>query len=269
MNLFNAIYDNDTKILVGTHESGFYSCINCLRISLYELISKGIVPDKISLENTLNWYKTYNKQDFYPMLYQTDLSKISELNTKFDFEIFCPTALRHDMLDLKNFSLIENVYFQPSETVNVMVKLLETKYSIDYNNTIAVLHRGNDKWKETKLSPVENWIKIIESKYKEGDVIFIQTDEENAKNKFIKHFGNRCFIMEEMIFGNSNETNIRPFNNKEQWAVCFESVMRIISKCKYIINHSGNCAMVPVIYRGNLKGNIQFFNEEVFQYEKD
>jgi len=269
MDLFNARYDDNTKTLTGTHESGFYSCINCLRISLYKLISTGTVPEKISLEDTLNWYKNHHKQDFYPMLYSTDLSKVSELNTDFNFEIFCPTALRHDGLDLKNFTHIENVYFNPSEGVKVMVDLLETKYSIDPSKTIAVLHRGNDKWKETKLSPIEEWIAVIESKYQEGDKIFIQTDEETAKNRFIKHFGDRCFSMEEMIFGNSVNSNIRPSDNKEQWAVHFESVMRIISKCKYIINHSGNCAMIPIIYRGNLKGDIQFFNGEVFQYEKD
>jgi hypothetical protein len=46
MDLFNASYNPDTKTLTGTHESGFYSCINCLRISLYKLISQGIVPKK-------------------------------------------------------------------------------------------------------------------------------------------------------------------------------------------------------------------------------
>jgi len=269
MDLFNSRYDADTKTLVGTHMSGFYSCINCLRISLYKLISKGIVPEKISLAETLDWYKSQYGQDLYPILYKTDLSKVPELNTNFDFEIFCPTALRHDKLDLKNFTPIENVYFQPSLSVELTTKLLETKYSIDHSNTIVILHRGNDKWKETKLSPVEDWIRVVESKYKEGDRILVQTDEERAKTLFVNHFGDRCFVLEEMIFGNSHDTNIRPANNREQWAIFFESVMRIIAKCKYIINHSGNCAMIPVIYRGNLKGNIQFFNEEVFQYEKD
>jgi hypothetical protein len=269
MDLFNARYYSDTKTLVGTHESGFYSCINCLRISLYKLVSQGIVPEKISLEDTLNWYKSHGKQDLYPLLYKTDLSKVSELNTNFNFDIFCPTALRHDGLDLKNFTPIENVYFQPSTNVEITTSLLETKYSIDPSKTIAILHRGNDKWKETKLSPIEDWIRVVESKYTEGDRILIQTDEESAKNKFIEHFRDRCFVLEEMIFGNSFNTNIRPTNDKEKWAVYFESVMRIIAKCKYIINHSGNCAMIPIVYRGNLKGDIQFFNQEVFQYEKD
>jgi hypothetical protein len=109
----------------------------------------------------------------------------------------------------------------------------------------------------------------VESKYTEGDRILIQTDEESAKNKFIQHFRDRCFVLEEMIFGNSYNTNIRPANNKEQWAVYFESVMRIIAKCKYIVNHSGNCCYGYILYRGNLKGDIQFFNQQVFQYEKD
>jgi hypothetical protein len=60
-------------------------------------------------------------------LYKTDLSKVPELDTSFNFEIFCPTALRHDGLDLKNFTPIENVYFQPSTNVEITTTFVGNK----------------------------------------------------------------------------------------------------------------------------------------------
>ena len=266
MNLFNSYYDENSKTLMGTHESGFYSCINCLRLSLYKLASQGILPQTISFANTLNWYKSHSGQDLYPLLYKTDFGNISNINTNFDFEIFCPTALQHDKLNLENLHPIENVYFLPSDAVLHTINEFQQKYNIDPNNTLAVLHRGNDKWKETTLSPVESWIQIIEAVYKEGQKILIQTDEETARKQFVQHFGDRCFFLEEMIFGNTHDTNIRPVTNKESWAIQFESVMRIISKCETIVNHTGNCALVPIVYRGSLKGEIQIFNNTAYKY---
>lgn len=266
MNLFNSYYDKDTKELVGTHESGFYSCINCVRISLYKLVSQNILPEKVSLRHTLNWYKSSANFDLYPILYKTDFDKKGSLNTNFNFDIFCPTALQHNELELDKLSLIEDVYFLPSDVVCETTNTLINKYNIYPDKTLAVLHRGNDKWKETLLSPVEFWIQVIESAYQEGQRILIQTDDEVARQKFLQYFGDRCFFFEEMLVDNTPDTNVRPKTNKENWAIEFESVMRIISKCKTIINHTGNCALIPIVYRGNTKGEIQIFNNKAYVY---
>jgi len=267
MNLFNTHYDETTKELVGTHESGFYSCINCVRISLYKLVSQNILPEKVSFRNTLNWYKSLPDFDLYPILYKTDFTKKNNLNTNFNFDIFCPTALPHNKLELDKLSLIEDVYFLPSDIVEETTTNLISKYNIHPDKTLVVLHRGNDKWKEAQLSPVEFWIQVIEAAYEEGQRILIQTDEEAARQKFVQYFGDRCFFLEEMLFVNTPNTNVRPEINKESWAVQFESVMRIISKCKTIVNHTGNCALVPIVYRGSLKGEIQIFNNVVYDYD--
>jgi hypothetical protein len=269
MTLYNAEYYPTTKTLIGTHNSGFYSCINCLRISLYKLISQGIIPDRISLEDTLNHYKDAYKQDLYQFLYQKNESAIGDLKFPFDFEIFCPTQLRHDKLPFEYLTPIENAYFYPSNLVLANCDMLMKKYNINLDKTIAVLHRGNDKWKETKLNPVEDWIRTTESKYQEGYKIIIQTDEASTKERFLSHFGDRCFFFQEMIFANSYHTNIIPANRKVEWAILFECVMRIISKCNKIINHNGNCALVPILYRGNLEGEVQFFEGTPYQYRKD
>jgi len=266
--LHYAIYNSEENSLIGIHQSGFYSCINCLRISLYKLISEGILPKKISLENTLDWYKDHLNQDLYPILYKTDFSKIDKINKNFQYEMFCATAVRHLDLDLKNFIPIEEVYFLPSDIIVQNISTLEKKYNIDYTKTLAVLHRGTDKHKETKLSPVNDWIETIEKYYEEGHKILIQTDDENAKKQFIEHFKDRCFTLEEMIYGSDQNSNVKPHFNKTQWSINFESVMHIISKCNRMINHAGNVAMIPILYRKSLVKTIQFYNGEIIDHDK-
>jgi hypothetical protein len=263
INLHYSSYDEKTKTLYGIHQSGFYSCINCLRVSLYRLISNNIIPQKISLENTLYWYKNNYTEDYYPLLYKTDLSKLNQINCNFTNEFGCPTSIKYNNFDFKNCIPIENVYFLPSDYVNNTTENLIKKYNIDLSKTIAILHRGNDKWKETKLSPVDKWIEIIEKKYKNGYRILIQTDEASAKERFLNHFKDISFVFEEMIFNDNIDSNIKPDSNKKEWALNFESIMRIISKCNMIITHTGNCGIIPIIYRKNINNTLQFFNDEI------
>lgn len=262
MELWNSYYDTNSKVLYGTHTAGFYSCINCTRFSLYKLISQNIIPDKVSFTHTLLDYKDHRHQDLYDILYKKDQNNVINLSNNFQFEYFCPTLTSHDKIDFKPLLPIERAFFSPSTHVNDKVKELVCKYDINLNNTLAVLHRGTDKWKETKLSSLNVWIDTIES-FLDNEKILIQTDDELFKIGLTEYFGDRCFFVEGMIFGSDINSNVKPIFNKIQWAVNFESIMRIISKCKKLVNHSGNCALIPILYRGSTEKEIQIFNNEI------
>ena len=265
MELFNAKFDSNSKTLYGTHFAGFYSCINCTRISLYKLISQGIIPENISLVNTLLAYKDHLNQDLYPVLYRKNLKKFDKIKNKKNFEIFCPTITKHSEMDFEFFKSVEDVFFYPSDNVLIRVGEFLKKYDIVLNNTLAVLHRGNDKWKEAKILSPDKWIEVIDSKLG-NQRILLQTDEKYFRDTLKEYYKDRCFVIDEMIFGNDKENNIRPYFNKTQWAIDFESVIRIISKCNTIINHTGNCAFVPIAYRGTTRGEVQLFNEEIYDF---
>jgi hypothetical protein len=259
--LYHSSYDTHNNILYGTHKSGFYSCINEVRNSLYRLISEKKYPLQISFELTLDWYK--DGGDIYPLLYKTNYDKINNLyNLNFSFEYFCPTALNLPKLFFSKIKLIEETYFSPSDIVLNNIEELEQKYKIDYNNTLAVLHRGTDKHCEAALASIEDWISHIESVNDKDYNILIQTDDIIYKEAFLKKFP-KAFVFDEMIFNNQY---VRPNTNKNKWSINFESIMRIISKCDKIITHSGNVGVIPVIYKGNLKNVSQCFNDGKFKF---
>jgi len=263
MNLHHSFYDINIKILYGNHESGFYSCINCVRISLYKLISLGIVPEEISFLRTLNWYKDQNI-DYYPILYRLEKQNLDKFKELFEFDMFCPTAIAYNTLNFEKLTPIEQCYFNPSTCVRLKVQDFIKKYNINFNKTITVLHRGNDKWREATLSPVSEWIKVVEEQYQSGDQILIQTDELSAKEQFINYFKDRCFFFEEMIFTNNHNTNTRPQSEKMIWCINFEAVMRIIANTKILITHSGNSGVIPVLYRGHTNQVTQLLQDGTF-----
>lgn len=256
-----ANYDEETNTLTGIYNSGFYSCINITRIALYKLLSQGIIPRSISFKDTLLNYKELPADDLYPLLYTTNLEAIKDIKTGFDFEYFCPTLINYKDFNFNFFSSIENTFFSPSNNVLNTIDSLYAKYNIIPSKTLAVLHRGNDKWREATLIDPSRWIDQIESQLDGDYKILIQTDEQSTRDIFLNHFKDRAFFFDEMIF---NNTYAKPICNFENWAVYFESIMRIVSQCKKVITHSGNCGFIPTLYRNNTTNVIQLNRSGTF-----
>jgi hypothetical protein len=267
MRLFHSHYDENSKTLYGEHESGFYSCINEVRNSLSKLLNHKVYPETISFINTLHWYR--QREDLYPILYKQNQENIKKLKEKdFNFEYWCPTAIPFTFLKMEDVKLVEDAYFQPSDIIIQRVIELEKKYNIDYENTVAVFHRGTDKGREAELQDVEWWIeytdKILDKPYR----ILFQTDEISFKEKFTEKYNPNIFTFDEMIF---SQNYVTPVYNRVQWSIDFESIMRIISKCYKIFTHAGNGGIIPVLYRGNLnnvyhlRSNKEYknYNEEI------
>lgn len=267
MELWHSSYNSDTGTLFGTHNAGFYSCINCVRMSLYKLLSNNIFPKDISLVNTLHQYKDFAHVDLFKLLYTINLDLLSQINMQHEFEMFCPTNTKHSAINFKFTHPIDSAYFSPSLEVNAKEFELMSTYDITPCNTMAVLHRGTDKWKEATMKSLTDWIDVIDGKNDESLKILIQTDDKNFLHGFTEYFGDRCFYIKENVFGSDRHSNVIPLHKRSDWAITFEAIMRIISKCKKIINHTGNCALVPVLYRGCLQGETQLFNDEIIDYD--
>jgi hypothetical protein len=267
MKMHHCEYDFNTKILSGTHKSGFYSCINQVRNSIYSALNEKEIPENISFQSTLDWYR--DNENLYPILYKPNKEKIKELNKQnFNFLTWDSTYVLFNSLDFEQLKYVEEAYFSPSDIVLENIKKLEKKYNINYNNTTAILHRGTDKHKEAKLQNVDWWLNHCDLILSDTDRILFQSDELVFKNKFLEKYKQNIFIFEEMIFG---DHHIVPNLNKTQWSIDFESIMHIISKCYKIFTHAGNGGIIPILYRGDIKnvyqcnheGNFINYNEKI------
>ena len=260
--LLNSYYNPCDNTLHGTHIAGFYSCINQLRISLYVLASEGILPTALTLQETLHWYKEeYSAVDYYPILYKIDQVNEKSIGEKFNFNVFCPNSINYNAYEFEKLLPIETRYFSPSIDVTNNVARLISKYNISPNNTLAVFHRGTDKGSEVTLKSFEYWLSMVESKLDTDNKILIQTDDVEFKEGFVKHFGDRCFTFDEMVFDNKH---VKPTDAHKTWVINYESIVRIIALCKKIIVHTGNGGLIPIIYRKHAQNVTQLCSNGVF-----
>jgi hypothetical protein len=255
--LRNAYYNKEDKTVYGTHKTGgFYSCINEVRFAIYELARMKIYPENVSFNDTLKHLHNYSDdKDLYPFIYKVNLETLDQLKSE-DFESgvlrnqdgYWSNHAEFQKLNFKQIKMVEDIYFSPSDLVLERIKFLEQKYNIDYNNTMAIFNRGTDKHVEVNLAHPNDWVDHINER-NNGYRLLIQTDELKNRDIFMSKFDN-SFFFEEMIF---NNTYVKPTENKIEWSINFESIVRIIASCKYLITHSGNCGLIPVLYRANLK----------------
>jgi hypothetical protein len=136
------------------------------------------------------------------------------------------------------------------------------KYQIDFDNTIGVCYRGTDKRKEVVVADPSEYVECVKKIIKNNPTmrVMIQTDQTQARDLFLNSFGNKCFFIEEMTTTESDKAIhfVVPENKKLDLAKTLEVSVRILSKCKYVVNCCSNVAWAISGYRGNAIGMWQF-----------
>lgn len=270
---------NDGLILL--HNSGFFSCCS---VRLYHIINYFNTNNKLpiavdssyqfawykpnggSLDITFDYFKNYNdinieREDFnfIDKHLASENHSLSVIN--YDYEH------QHRNYHLFNYKLTDpfvKKYFSPSQEILDIIKNLEVKYKIDYDNTCAVFYRGNDKKKETKICEYVDYEPVIDSivSSTKNIKLLIQSDEtefiETMTKKYINSFYmndeirhmKRCNSVVDLVFKNQNYI----------YSKYFLAIIIIMSKCKYIVCNSCNGSSWMMLYRSHTQNVYQNLN---------
>jgi hypothetical protein len=256
--------------LVIDHNAGFFSCCS---VRLAKIIH--FFNDHKKEPLTIDWSKQFafykkepnNPQEDLNLLFFSlpDSNSITyQNNIHFHWDSqFEP----YSNLDYTALTPFIKKYFNPSNFVKELLLTFENKTSINYENTVGVCYRGNDKHQETDIAPYEQFIKKCQDILKESPNInfFVQTDETEFKDIFIKEFPNTFFYHEIPTINANKGLAVHDLISLEQksfFAALFLSSIIALSKCKNIVTHSGNCGMWTTLYRGNNKNVYQFLNHK-------
>lgn len=255
------------NVLTVTHNSGFFSCC-CIRllsiIDYYNNYKK--LPDVVDSSQQFKRYKTDPSVDYTSLFFKTLDTKIM-----YDTDLIILNEKRE--LQFSNYNLINfdrlmpifRKYFTISDVIEHMSLNLKTKYKLDYDNTCAVLYRGNDKLRETTMGSYQVYTdKAREIKKDNPNIKFlVQTDDTNFLNIFLKHFPDSIFFTETPTINNSDVSvhKVIPLGERKNAAMNFLSAIINVSKCKYLVTHTGNCSLFTVLYRGNKNNVYQYFTE--------
>ena len=252
--------------LIINDNAGFFACCNMRLSRIVDYININInIPKCVDSSNQFEWYKEKKKNDI-TFIYFADYNTMynilytSNINYNHNFQY-----KDYSTIDFNKINPLVYKYFSPSEDINNIIKNIEEKYNIIYNNICVLFYRGNDKNTETKICKYDEYIKyanIIINNNKNVKFL-IQSDETEFIELMLKTYPDNSFYFKDEIrhMRKCNNTVDKVFKeNILKYSKNFLAITIIMSKSKYIVCGSGNCSLWIVLYRGNSKNIYQNLN---------
>jgi hypothetical protein len=152
-------------------------------------------------------------------------------------------------------------YFAPSDTVIRKQEELVRNYKIDFENTIGLWYRGTDKWIEVPTISPDYYIRVARRLLAENHNLrlLVQTDQEQARDRFLKEFKERAFYISEMPVTKSLASLGVDHGEASNFdfGTTLLAVANIIAKCRYLITHTGNVSLWLCLFRGTAENTCQ------------
>lgn len=250
-----------------THNSGFFSCCSVkLHIIVNYINTRRTLPFAVDSSAQFEWYKSPGDADItykyfeHPNNIHIDLSSPIEtipFNHTYQF-------VDYSKLYYQRIVPIVKKYFTPSEEIYSMIKFMEQKYELDYNNLCVLFYRGNDKVTETPLCKYEEYLikarEVLELNPKTKFII--QSDETEFIQFIEKYIPGSVVFYDEIRHMNKciSTVDIKMKEDIDKFSKYYLAITVIMSKCKYIVCGSGNCSIWIMFYRGNSQGVFQNLN---------
>lgn len=255
--------------VISFHNGGFFSCCTLKLNGIKIYCNKNnILPYCVNSSNQFNWYKKKGNTNDITFDYFQNYNNINNIiiNTPIDFTDGDQYKI-YSTLDYNNINPLVKKYFTPSNNIIKIIKDIEFKYKLEYNNICVLFYRGNDKITETILSNYDDYIYYADNilKLNPNIIFLIQSDETEFINLMKNKYFNNSIIFNDEIrhINKCNNTVDKIMKDKNnEFSKYYLAITIIMSKCKYIICGSGNCSLWIMLYRNNSNNICQFLNNK-------
>ena len=241
---------------------GFYSNQTQAFLSLLILLSHGIEPDVINYSMGFKRFKKDESRDIFPDFYKIDFDKKVKLFKKVSLPD--ENKKQFGLYDFGYYNQVVNKFFNPSYLILERKNFLMQKYNINPTETISVLYRGTDKWTEVRLSHPSNYLAVTKQILEATNAkkVLLQTDQTQVIDYFKNELGDMVIHFEETpsTYGTDAMNTVMENEGKDtmDWMQWFDSALRCVSECAYVVNHTGNCGLWMNLYRGSVNNVFQF-----------
>jgi hypothetical protein len=152
--------------------------------------------------------------------------------------------------------------FSPSSYILNMVKEIEVKYNIDYDNTCVLFLRGGDKATETKIPTYEDYLTEVQKNHQAENLRYlIQSDESEFIVQMTDTLKQSFYFKDEIrTISRSRKGQVDKCYeaNNFEFTMQFLAITIIMSKCKYVYCNTGNCSLWIRLYRTLSSGFYQW-----------
>ena len=261
---FNKFCSLENEILTITHNSGFFS--NCT-ISLYGIVTYfnhfRKMPEKIDFSQTFKNFRSKQNLNSYTDYFQPNLTIEIEYHNEINFRAL--SIFDYQLESFEQITPLIQRYFSPAEAVLQKVDILMKKWKVQPEKTIAVCYRGTDKYRDTGLATFEDFIEkaqFFQRQYPDYHIL-IQTDQAQFWDIAVENLKN-IYRFSETPFTSSNKVmhEIISDEDKVEWTQWFVAATIVISRCAFIINHSGNVGRWICLYRQSANNMTQYLREK-------
>jgi hypothetical protein len=256
--------------IVCDHNAGFFSCCTVRMMRIVDFYKKNKIYPIVDSSNQWGFYK--DKPGDITNLFFKEKSEEREIDTKIGYYDQNDSELSdYKLLDFKNLNFLVEKYFSPSDEVIKIYNYLVEKYKIDFDKTIAVCYRGNDKQKETNIPTYSEMMEKIDelvSKFPDHKLL-IQSDEIDFYENVMKKYPNIIYFKEVVKIKKDNFSAVQyniPAGERTSQAMIFLAIVNLLSKCSKLILNSGNVSMWITLYRGTSNNVYQYLNHKSHIY---
>jgi len=245
------------------HNIGFFSCFSMRFDDIVRFYNANeYLPDYIDSSEQFAFFKyhpidlTYlflkDNHNIYPY---DKVDKVLEETVQY---------IPYSELKLQQLLPFVDKYFTPSDYITSIQRYYENKYKVNYWDTCGVFYRGKEKSVEMSMGTYEEFINKAREILKINPNIrfCVQSDEVEFVDKFLKSVPNSFQIEETVKIKREEYTTAIPFFlpqiARSYFISLFFAATLVMSQCKYLITHSGNCGLWAILYRGNTKNVSQF-----------
>jgi hypothetical protein len=253
-----------------THNAGFFSCCE---IRLYEIIEyfniNKKLPDIVDSSSQFEWYKNTDiRTDITNIYFEDYLTINNEITYEKPIEYISDLQFtNYKLIDYKSITKFMKKYFSVSNNILNIIKNIENKYQLNYDNLCVLFYRGNDKSKETNIPSYDEFINTANKiKSQNPNIIFLlQSDETEFLEKMKLLYPTSIILSDEIrhVKKCNSTVDLMYSHDNFKYSQYFLAIVNIMAKCKYIVCISGNCSLWICLYRGHADRVYQYLSHKV------
>ena len=267
-------YSMSLPILTVGHNAGFFSCTTIFLEHLLDYYNlHHTAPERIDSTNMYTWYKMQHNsivdiktEYFLDQNHAVDLPVYQEGNPpiKTTNKPIEQQFVHYQYLNYRALKPFVQRFFSPSFTIQQIIKNLEEKYQLDYDNLCVLFYRGNDKAKENQLPSYEQYVSTARARLQIQPQLrfLIQSDETEFIDAMKAAFPDNHMIFNEEIrhMPRNPQTTVDRVFYAQNYVMSkyFLAITYVMAKAKYVVCGSGNCSFWIALFRGNDEGMTQF-----------
>lgn len=245
------------------HFCGFFSCCSVGVFDIINYIKEHKTVPEVDFSRIFSVYKKDPNENVHDMTFNVDKSQFIDIDKILNLNYSRLSLFDYRDENINDVQQIVKRWFTPNDIVRNHIDSFIEKYEIDFEKTLAVCFRGTDKYLEIKEAKYEDFASNVRNIMEKQnlDRVLIQTDQQQFLDFFEKNYSDIPFfnikeIPTSIKKGFIYRDTIK--NDKIYHAQMFLAALKIVSGCKFLINHTGNVARWIVKYRGSTNNMIQY-----------